>query len=150
MNKKIQKQKETGTGTAYPTGIKWTKQRKSVYDILVHAEEPLSVQDIYSRIIQKESGYAVSTIYRILSAFEEKGMVMRSAWLGEDTALFEWNKGEHTHYATCLGCHKRIALPYCPLEQTIIAACDGDFTVTDHKLELYGYCKDCVPMHACK
>lgn len=130
---------------AYPPGIKWTKQRKDVYHILLQASKPLSVQEIYNDILQRNENvsYAVSTIYRILTAFEEKNMVLKSTLMGEDIALYEWNKGEHLHYAICLGCHKKIALHHCPLEHLHAPVDSDEFTVTGHRVEVYGYCKDC-------
>ena len=130
---------------AYPSGIKWTKQRKDVYRILLEAEEPLSAQEIYNRILSRDEkiGYAVSTIYRILTVFEEKNMVLKSTLMGEDMALYEWNKGEHLHYAICLNCHKKIPLQSCPMEHHHLSVKDGEFRVTGHRVEVYGYCKDC-------
>ena len=62
---------------SYPKGLKWTKQRKCVYQVLEEATEPLSAVQIYNRIEKEHEGsdYAVSTIYRILATFEEHGMV---------------------------------------------------------------------------
>jgi len=130
----------------YPKGIKWTKQRKSVYDILKQATEPMSAVEIYRRIsdISLEETYAVSTVYRILATFEEKNMVNKTTWMGEGTVVYELNRGEHTHYAVCLECHKRVALPACPFAHAHLEQDTGGFTVTGHKLELYGYCKECV------
>ncbi len=129
----------------YPKGIKWTKQRKDVYHVLMEATEPLSAVQIYHRILQAEPDvtYAVSTIYRILAAFEEMDFVEKSTFIGDGTVTYEWKKGGHTHYAICLNCHKKVALQACPFEHTHLHAATGDFTVTGHKLELYGYCKDC-------
>ena len=42
-----------------------------------------------------------------------------------------------------LECHKRIPLPSCPFAHVHLEQDTGDFTVTGHKLELYGYCKKC-------
>lgn len=129
----------------YPKGIKWTKQRRDVYHVLLAADEPLSAVQIYNLIPvnNREEGYAVSTIYRILAAFEEKGFVEKSAFMGDGTVTYEWNKGGHTHYAVCLNCHKKIALRACPFEHLHLDTDMGDFMVTGHKLELYGYCKEC-------
>lgn len=129
----------------YPSGIKWTKQRKDVYHILSEATQPLSVQEIYSRILQQNdrTNYAISTIYRILTAFEEKNMVLKSVLMGEDTAVYEWNRGDHHHYAICLNCHKRIPFHSCPMENLHMPVGDDGFIVTGHRVEIYGYCKDC-------
>lgn len=129
----------------YPQGIKWTRQRKAVYAVLWNAAEPLSAVQIYNRVDKTDmkAMYAVSTIYRILTAFEEKGLVTRTTWMGDGTVVYELNRGEHTHYAVCLECHKRVALPGCPFAHVHLEEEPGDFTVTGHKLELYGYCKEC-------
>lgn len=129
----------------YPQGMKWTKQRKNVYTVLQGAEEPLSAVQIYRLAEKLAEGedYALSTIYRILAFFEEKGMVSKNTWMGDGTIVYELNRGGHTHYAVCLECHKRIALQSCPFAHMHLDQNTGDFTVTGHKLELYGYCKDC-------
>ena len=129
----------------YPKGLKWTRQRKSVYEVLWETAEPLSAIQIYNRVEQKNDGeeYAVSTIYRILAAFEEKGLVEKSTWMGDGTVVYELNRGGHTHYAVCLECHRRIPLQNCPFAHIHLEKDTDDFTVTGHKLELYGYCKDC-------
>lgn len=139
-----------------PKGIKWTKQRKDVYQVLYNADEPMTALEIYQRTFEKKQseGCALSTIYRILAAFEEKGLVMKSAYMDDNIVVYELERGEHTHYAVCLNCHKRIPLQSCPFthihvpgRQDTMAVDTGarerDFLVTGHKLELYGYCKDC-------
>lgn len=136
----------------YPQGIKWTKQRKDVYAVLLQATEPLSAVQIYNLINKTDDTgtYAVSTIYRILTAFEEKGIVNKTSWLGEETAIYELNRGDHTHYAVCVSCHKRFPLHACPFEHIHSEEEEGEhtlqqdgFVVTGHKLEIYGYCKRC-------
>lgn len=133
----------------YPQGIKWTKQRRDVYEVLAGAKEPLSAAQIYHYLEKsdEESTYAVSTVYRILAAFEEKGLVNKTTWMGDGTVVYELDRGEHTHYAVCLECHKRIPLEHCPFAHIHLESDTGDFVVTGHKLELYGYCKDCKSAH---
>lgn len=141
----------------YPKGIKWTKQRKCVYQILSDVKEPLSAHQIYQLALQlvPHETYALSTIYRILATFEENGLVNSTTWMGDDTVVYELEKGEHRHFAVCLECHKRIPLQSCPFSleyeredcgQEHHHAKDAalkDFIVTGHKIELYGYCKNC-------
>ncbi len=134
-----------------PSGIKWTKQRKDVYRVLSKATEPLSVVQIYHCILkEQEVNYAVSTIYRIMAFFEENGYVEKSSFIGDGTIRYEWKKSGHTHYAICLNCHKKVALQECPFEHYHLNADTGDFVVTTHKIELYGYCKDCEKIQKVK
>ncbi len=129
----------------YPQGLKWTKQRKSVYRVLWEAAEPLSAVQIYNLVERQADGeeYAVSTIYRILAAFEERGLAEKTTWLGDGTVMYSLNRGEHTHYAVCLECRRRIPLQSCPFAHVHLEKEAGNFTITGHKLELYGYCEEC-------
>lgn len=128
--------------------LKWTKQRKRVREILENANDPLTANQIYASLSKEEQEqYALSTIYRILAAFEEHSLVKKSVWMGEQTITYEWNRGEHKHFAVCLDCHKRIALEHCPVALLPLGKNGGEFTITDHKLELYGYCKECKKEH---
>ena len=142
--KEEKKELKTNTNKVYPTGMKWTKQRKAVYDILERAGEPLSAVQIFNCLDKSaQEAFAISTVYRILTAFEEQHFVTKTTWIGDGTVVYELNRGEHTHYAVCLECHKRIPLEHCPFAHLHIEQETENFTITDHKLELYGYCKDC-------
>lgn len=132
----------------FPKDLKKTKQRVDVYYVLSKEGQPMTAIEIYDKISKRDGGcsYAISTIYRTLAAFEEKGYVEKSTMTGEDMAVFEWRKGDdHRHYAICLNCHKKVALEACPFKHMHITrnTPEDDFTVTGHKLELYGYCKEC-------
>lgn len=135
----------------WPEGIKWTKQRKDIYTVLERAKKPLSAHDIYQEILKDASvdasNFAISTVYRGLAIFEEKGLLEKSILLGSDTAVYELMEGNHKHYAVCLSCHKLVPLKHCPfehVEHNHMESEEGEFVVTGHKLELYGYCKECI------
>ncbi|MCH5345158.1 MAG: transcriptional repressor [Acetatifactor sp.] len=145
------------TAPEYPQGLKWTRQRKDVYQVLLNAQEPLSASQIYNTInaskTPRSGTYAISTIYRILATFEDKNLITKTNWMGNGTVVYELNRGDHTHYAVCLSCRKRISLQGCPLTHiqiphSMIHAQEADlldsgFQVVGHKLELYGYCGEC-------
>lgn len=129
----------------YPAGIKWTRQRKCVYEMLKEVGEPVSAVQLYQMILKREGEvpYAASTVYRILSAFEEKGIVLKDTRSEDGNAVYELDLGQHTHYAVCLECHRRIPLASCPFVHAHLEAAAGNFIVTGHRLELYGYCGEC-------
>lgn len=130
----------------WPEGLKHTKQREDVFDVLIHATEPMTAIEIFHHIenVKRCRSYAVSTIYRILAAFEEKGCVDKTTMMGEDMAVYAWRKEDHKHYAICLSCHKLIPLKECPFQHSFrLNEPQEDFVITGHKLELYGYCKEC-------
>lgn len=139
-----EKEKHIHETINFPAEMKKTKQREEIFRILTEASEPMSAVDIYNQLLKVMQGtnFAISTVYRALTAFEEKGYVTKSSLLGEDMSYYEWNQGQHKHYAVCIKCHKLIPLRSCPFEHARIEP-QEDFTITGHKLELYGYCKEC-------
>lgn len=145
MEMKLKTSKKNVDNLQYPQGLKWTKQRKSVYRVLQEAEGPLSAVQIFNLTVRSADGeeYALSTIYRILAAFEERGLVEKTAWMGDGMVVYALNRGEHTHYAVCLECHRRFPLQSCPFAHIPLGKETDDFVVTGHKLELYGYCSTC-------
>lgn len=123
--------------------LKKTKQRERVFRILTEADGPVSAADIYQKLLRQEEGCAcaISTVYRILQAFEEKHLVSRTTLPDSDTAVYEWKQESHCHYAVCLKCHKRIPLKECPFHSEF--GMEETFQVTGHKVEVYGYCGSC-------
>lgn len=126
--------------TEWPSCLKHTKQREEIMMLLQDSAEPLSASDLFGRV----SDINLSTIYRILAAFEANHLVETIVLPDEDTTLYKWSAGEHKHYATCLGCHKQIALTGCPVAELKLLESTPEFTITAHRLELFGYCKDCL------
>lgn len=127
----------------WPAGLKRTKPREVVFDVLCAAEQPLDVPELYRRVSEIQDGLAVSTIYRALSVFEEHGLVTKTTMMDGGSALYTLRRADHAHYAICLKCHRQIPLKHCPLEHLPIQEEADGFTITNHRLELYGYCSQC-------
>ncbi len=129
-------------------GIRATKQRLLVLDLLMEEQMPISVEQIFLKVKAQDESINLSTVYRILSTFTEKGIALKSL-LGESSvAYYELNRMVHKHHLICLSCHKIMNINHCPLEnyekelQRTTA-----FEVVSHKLEIYGYCPECKSKH---
>jgi len=125
-------------------GIKSTKQRNLLLALLHEASAFVTAEDLYFTAKQADDTISLSTIYRILELFNKKNIVRRTTLLEDDKAVFELNHIDHRHHLICLGCKKIIDIGHCPLasfEKDLEAS--TDFSIVDHKLELYGYCKEC-------
>lgn len=129
----------------WSNGFRRTKQREEVCRILMEADMPLSAVQIYKKMrgYSQEEGHALSTVYRIMAAMEERSLVTKTFLIGGDVAYYQWNHGEHEHYAICLNCHRRIPISKCPFEQNLIRLDEDGFRITGHKIEIFGYCKTC-------
>lgn len=129
--------------SSWPNGVKKTKQRVCVLSVLEHSDLPMSAMDIYQAIEKEDSPVWLSTVYRILELFVQKGLVLKTTVLDNDMAIYQLNRNQHKHYAICLSCHKVIEMDNCPMETFTPQLADQDFRVLGHKVEMYGYCKDC-------
>lgn len=117
--------------------IKKTRQRIALANELVKSHIPVTAEQLY----EKHKDMSLSTIYRALELFCEKGIVQKSIINESDSHYYEIINNDHRHYAVCLGCSKITYVDLCPLHDVKIDT--GEFSVTSHKLELYGYCENC-------
>lgn len=116
-------------------GLKCTTQRISVMEILSTASAPLTAENIF----EKSEGISLSTVYRIAERLVEKGIATKNTIRDSDKFYYELAMSGHRHYAICLGCGDMKYVDICPVHDLKI----DDFTVTGHKLEIYGYCDKC-------
>lgn len=121
----------------YKYGIKKTRQRVLIISELINSPLPLTAVDLHSKL----NDLSLSTIYRALELFCEKGIVQKSLIHDSDSYYYEFVNPVHKHHAVCLGCNKITYVDICPLHDINVDM--NSFTVTSHKLELYGYCESC-------
>lgn len=125
-------------------GIKNTGHRNLIYDILRHAELPLTTEAIFLMLKEVDTSISFSTVYRILDLFACKGLAVKTTLADEGKAAFEMNRIEHRHRLICMGCKKMISIEGCPLKQyERTLEHKTQFDITTHKLELFGYCPEC-------
>lgn len=129
--------------SAWPSGIKKTKQRKCVLDVLDAAETPLSAAEIFDKARSEDASVWLSTVYRTLDCFVNEGLAVKTTVMDSGTALYELNRNRHRHYAVCVNCHRVVELTNCPMEKFEPELAESDFRVLGHRIEMYGYCKDC-------
>lgn len=126
-------------------GSRNTGPRALVLEVLAHAPKPLSTRELFAKV--SKQGIDQVTVYRILKAFTEKGIV-RQIDFGHDQAYFEIADDKHDHHhIICTSCHKVADFVGCDAEPLIKSALkqSREFSkVIRHSFELYGLCKKCA------
>ena len=125
-------------------GLKTTLPRLRVLSILENSKiRHLSAEDVYKELLEDEGSVGLATVYRVLTQFEDAGLVIRHNFEGE-RSVFELNDEDHHDHMVCVKCgsvteflDKRIEA-----QQEKVAE-DHGFTIQDHSLTLYGLCKRC-------
>ncbi|MFA9463141.1 MAG: Fur family transcriptional regulator [Velocimicrobium sp.] len=126
------------------SGLKSTKHRKAILDVLVKSNQPMAAEQIYLTLKESKIDINMSTVYRTLESLEQIDLITKISIMDDDRMLFEYNKIGHRHYLVCVGCKKIITIKNCPLgsyEKELES--ETDFEILGHKLYLYGYCSEC-------
>lgn len=117
-------------------GLKCTKQRLEIIAVMDEMQKPLSAEEIHSAL----HGVSVSTVYRNMEKLIGAGIAVKTVIPHNDGIYYELSYNKHRHRIVCLCCRKMRYIDECPVRETHLP----DFVVTEHKLELYGYCADCM------
>lgn len=126
-------------------GIKNTRQRNLVLDVLKDCDVPLTAEQVFVRAREADGLINLSTVYRILDTFVSKGVALKADITDDSKSMFELNRKEHKHHLICLSCKKVISIAGdCPIH-ILEKSLEGktDFDITGHKLEIFGYCPKC-------
>ena len=125
-------------------GFKLTPARKIIVSVFLGSEDRfLNAAEIYDQVRNQSPKINFSTVYRNLEILVESRLIEKLNFA--DGAKFKLQEPEsHLHHMICKSCHKTAKLPYCPLgELEKILQEDTEFLPTEHRVEIYGYCKEC-------
>lgn len=129
------------------SGLKATLPRLRILKLF---ENPtlrhMSADDIYRLLMQDGVDIGLATVYRVLTQFEQAGLLKRHHFEG-GKAVFELNQGGHHDHLVCIQCGRveEFYDPEIEKRQDRIARERG-FVIHEHSLYLYADCtKDKCP-----
>ena len=120
------------------TGLKVTLPRLKIMDIFEHSKQKhLSAEDIYKLMIGSNEEIGLATIYRVLTQFEQVGLLIRHHFEG-GKAVYELNEKSHHDHIVCLQCGHVTEFVNEEIEklQTKVAEEHG-FKIIEHSLIIY-------------
>ncbi len=121
-----------------------TLPRLKILQILEESQEHhFSAEEIYRKLIDAGEDIGLATVYRVLTQFEEAGLVMRHHF-ESGQSVFEMDNGKHHDHLVCVKCGRVEEF----VDQTIEKrqeeiAKNAGYLITDHSLNIYGICKRC-------
>jgi Fur family ferric uptake transcriptional regulator len=125
-------------------GLKNTKTRALVLEILDHAPNPMTVDEIFLLLKKNEPSINLSTVYRTVDTLVKKDFVVKATLMEDSRARYEYNRMEHKHLLVCVNCSRMIPVKGCPIDEYARTLCSREgFEPTGHRLEIYGVCSDC-------
>ena len=122
-------------------GLKATLPRLKILEIFQNSEvRHLTAEDVYRHLLYEELDIGLATVYRVLTQFEQAGLLTRSNF-ESGKAVFELNEGTHHDHLVCIDCGKVEEFYDAEIErrQKLVSKERG-FALQEHALSLYGKC----------
>lgn len=128
------------------SGLKYTRQREIVLNILYHSDTHFTPESLYMEIKRKEPNLnvGIATVYRTLNLLEDSQMVT-SLSFGAAGKKFELANKPHHDHLICKNCGKIVEFENSIVErQQALIAKEYKFKLTGHLMQLYGICETCA------
>ena len=125
-------------------GLKITAPRLKILQLLESTSvRHVSAEDVYKLLLENGDEIGLATVYRVLTQFEDAGLVARHPFEGGHS-VFELSPDQHHDHIVCVKCGRVEEFNDVEIErrQSMIAESLG-FELTDHDLNMYGLCPAC-------
>jgi len=125
-------------------GLRWTRQRDAVLQAFVEADAHLSVEELLARVRELDPTMGPATVYRTVGLFVAAGIAKERRFHDERLRYEPAVAASHHDHLICTECGAIEEFEDERIErlQELIAETRG-FTVTRHRMELYGQCRRC-------
>jgi Fur family transcriptional regulator, ferric uptake regulator len=123
------------------TGLKATLPRLKILEVFQQGgQRHMTAEDVFRILLQERSDIGLATVYRVLTQFEQAGILSRSHF-ESGKAVYELNEGTHHDHLVCLDCGRveEFYDPEIEKRQQAVAKLKG-FAIADHALSLYAQC----------
>lgn len=126
-------------GILSQSGLKVTRQRRAIFNVLQSAGCPLSALDIKAKLRDSDQ----VTIYRTLEQFTDIGLISKLNLVGRK-AEYEY-AAHHHHHAVCTECGFIEEMEGClaPSVERIQKSAKKFSLITNHSMEFFGVCRAC-------
>lgn len=124
-------------------GLKATLPRLKILELFEKSvERHLSAEDVYKVMITTGEDVGLATVYRVLTQFEEAGLLVRHHF-ESGKAVFELNHGNHHDHIVCVKCGRVEEFFDEEIERRQQQAAESrGFIMQEHSLMIYGMCAD--------
>ncbi|WP_334135789.1 ferric iron uptake transcriptional regulator [Tepidimonas sp.] len=136
----------TGIDELKSTGLKATLPRLKILEIFQsRRQRHMTAEDVFRALLEEQSDIGLATVYRVLTQFEQAGILVRSNF-ESGKAVYELNEGQHHDHLVCLDCGRVEEFFDAEIERRQQAiAQERGFALQEHALALYAHCRrdDC-------
>lgn len=126
-------------------GVRSTRQRTAVVNVLRELENFASAKTIHQELTNRDLKVGLTTVYRTLQSLSEVDAVDVLHMANGETLYRHCLNGDHHHHLVCTQCGRTVEIDGGPVEEwaSEIATKFG-FQLTGHDAEIYGLCQACI------
>lgn len=126
-------------------GLRTTRQRTAVADVLSRIDGFRSAQDLHDLLRQEGASVGLTTVYRHLQALSDAGQVDVLRTDDGEAVYRRCPTDAHHHHLVCRTCGRSVEVegPEVEAWASAIAARHG-FTEVSHTVEVFGTCTECA------
>ncbi len=119
----------------------FSSKRTAIYNVLKNTTEHPSAKTIYEKLKNDYPDLSLGTVYRNISHFKEKGMVISVATVNGEERI-DANTSPHAHFI-CNGCGNVYDVFDSQLNETAVSLEKQGFKIADFSVNFHGLCYKC-------
>ena len=125
-------------------GVRSTRQRTAVADLLSSLDSFRSAQDLHDLLRREGASVGLTTVYRHLQALVDAGQVDVLRTLDGESIYRRCTTAAHHHHLVCRSCGLTVEVEGPEVEKWAAAvARTHGFTDVAHTVEVFGTCATC-------
>ena len=127
------------------TGLKATLPRLKIMEIFQTGKQRhMTAEDVFRVLLDERSDIGLATVYRVLTQFEQAGILLRSNF-ESGKAVYELNEGQHHDHLVCTSCGKVEEFFDPEIEKRQLQVADRlGWTNQEHARSPYCVCAHCL------
>lgn len=124
-------------------GVRATKQRSAISDLLDDIDEFRSAQDLHDELRRRGEGIGLTTVYRTLQTLADAGTVdVLRIDTGE--SVYRRCSSGHHHHLVCRDCGYTVEVEGPTVEKWSQGVAEkNNFSDVSHTVEIFGTCSEC-------
>lgn len=125
-------------------GMRSTPEREAILAEVFAHHDHFDVEELIMRLRQNGRRISRASVYRTMALLVESGLV-QEVFVEDGHMHYEHVYGhEHHCHLRCLGCRRIVEFRNGAMEEVEERIGQAHhFEITGHKLEIYGYCREC-------
>ncbi len=126
-------------------GLRTTRQRTAVADVLSRIDGFRSAQDLHDLLRREGASIGLTTVYRHLQALSDAGQVDLLRTDDGEAVYRRCPTEEHHHHLVCRSCGRSVEVEGPEVEAWASAVAERHgFTDVTHTVEVFGTCGECA------